>query len=539
MCIFPLFYSQLDPILDINREFRFEIEETMMKGTGSMERPTPDEEVSRISLEMAMASDPSLMNHHSNEEGSVGTSSTITETFASAECSLLENVEEDLVLEDDGDGDCPFLQGVLIDELPPRFRRIVLLSPSKDDFQKLIGMEEAFERRESSLDFYPGHIPSPPRYSIFLAFLSINAARPPLAFLANGTDHVVLCGLWALLYICLTLLMIFQAYTNHKKRAPLFAWGYNAKIRWFHGRWEPALWKAGTYLVGRSALLDFDGSKAWLFPIDSIACIEYNPKKPLTTHVVLRLPNSQGQTLRHKLDHGDSEPHKGPMIEWWHQRSIRFAKYHKRRRTKKNSLSPPSSLSMMPGDLERVVKNKVVYPNGTGGTYTGAVARSTGMPQGFGRMVYEKDHIYEGDWHDGQKHGYGRSFYAHGGSYEGDYVFGQEHGTGVSRRGDGMVYHGGFSKGGFHGVGMICDPSNGNFFRGYFVHGKQQGPGMWSTDNGGLVCEGSVKDKKLHGFGARTLKNGTRLYGEWQNGKLKHPSIEEEQRQQQEASPWC
>ena len=52
---------------------------------------------------------------------------------------------------------------------------------------------------------------------------------------------------------------------------------------------------------------------------------------------------------------------------------------------------------------------------------------------------------------------------------------------------------------------------------GYYVHGKQQGPGMWSIGNGGIIYEGSMKDTKLHGFGARTLKNSTCLYGQWQN----------------------
>ena len=51
-------------------------------------------------------------------------------------------------------------------------------------------------------------------------------------------------------------------------------------------------------------------------------------------------------------------------------------------------------------DRQKVVNKSLLDPYGDKGTYTGVVLRSTGMPHGLGRMIYEEDgRIYEGDWY--------------------------------------------------------------------------------------------------------------------------------------------
>ena len=55
-------------------------------------------------------------------------------------------------------------------------------------------------------------------------------------------------------------------------------------------------------------------------------------------------------------------------------------------------------------DRQKVVKQPLLDPYGDKGIYTGVVLRSTGMPHGLGRMVYEEDgRIYEGDWYVGSR----------------------------------------------------------------------------------------------------------------------------------------
>ena len=50
-------------------------------------------------------------------------------------------------------------------------------------------------------------------------------------------------------------------------------------------------------------------------------------------------------------------------------------------------------------DRIKVVEKDLLDPYGDKGTYTGVVLRTTGMPHGLGRMIYEEDgRIYEGDW---------------------------------------------------------------------------------------------------------------------------------------------
>jgi hypothetical protein len=50
-------------------------------------------------------------------------------------------------------------------------------------------------------------------------------------------------------------------------------------------------------------------------------------------------------------------------------------------------------------DRIKVANRSLLDPYGDKGIYTGVVLRTTGMPHGLGRMIYEEDgRIYEGDW---------------------------------------------------------------------------------------------------------------------------------------------
>ena len=63
-------------------------------------------------------------------------------------------------------------------------------------------------------------------------------------------------------------------------------------------------------------------------------------------------------------------------------------------------------------DRQKVVNHTVTDPYGDQGMYTGVILRSTGMPHGLGRMVYEEDgRVYEGDWRHGRWRKYNNIVY--------------------------------------------------------------------------------------------------------------------------------
>jgi hypothetical protein len=70
-----------------------------------------------------------------------------------------------------------------------------------------------------------------------------------------------------------------------------------------------------------------------------------------------------------------------------------------------DDISAASSITQMTaaainkkGNRKKVVKQALLDPDGHKGVYNGYVLRSTGMPDGSGRMVYGDGRMYEGDW---------------------------------------------------------------------------------------------------------------------------------------------
>lgn len=168
-------------------------------------------------------------------------------------------------------------------------------------------------------------------------------------------------------------------------------------------------------------------------------------------------------------------------------------------------------------DRQKVVNKSLLDPYGDKGTYTGVVLRSTGMPHGLGRMIYEEDgRIYEGDWRHGRWHGYGRATFSNGDSYEGEYKFDQRHGRGVYRWHDGRIYDGQFSEDKRHGNGVFTWP-DGAVYDGAFVNGQRDGHGRYTFADGGQY-DGGWKDGRYDGYGSCTWEDGRQYRGEWRAG---------------------
>lgn len=176
-------------------------------------------------------------------------------------------------------------------------------------------------------------------------------------------------------------------------------------------------------------------------------------------------------------------------------------------------------------DRQKVVSKQLLDPYGDKGVYTGVILRSTGMPHGLGRMIYDEDgRIYEGDWRHGRWHGYGRASFSNGDSYEGEYKFDQRHGRGVYKWNDGRIYDGHFSEDKRHGHGIFTWP-DGAVYDGNFVNGQREGHGKYTFADGGQY-EGSWKDGRYDGFGTCTWEDGRKYRGEWRNGMAHGHGVE-------------
>lgn len=182
----------------------------------------------------------------------------------------------------------------------------------------------------------------------------------------------------------------------------------------------------------------------------------------------------------------------------------------------------------------------VTDPDGGMGSYTGSISTSTGMPNGFGRIEYETDQWYEGDWKHGRwtgrgcwsntdgdfykggvkndlKHGQGTLEYADGRTFEGEYLNGQMlEGRMIYQ--DGSTYTGSWVDGMRHGRGK-CVFTEGSTYEGEFKEGEFDGHGKFTWEDGGWY-KGEWVNGNMHGLGREVRPDGSlRHDGEWIKNK--------------------
>mmetsp|Transcript_11017 Transcript_11017/g.24656 ORF Transcript_11017/g.24656 Transcript_11017/m.24656 type:complete len:866 (+) Transcript_11017:274-2871(+) len=176
-------------------------------------------------------------------------------------------------------------------------------------------------------------------------------------------------------------------------------------------------------------------------------------------------------------------------------------------------------------DRQQVVQQSILDPYGDKGTYTGVILRSTGMPHGSGRMIYQEDkRTYDGEWRHGRWHGYGRATFANGDNYHGEYRFDQRHGRGRYEWNDGRIYDGMFREDKRHGRGVFTWP-DGAVYDGDFRNGQREGHGTYKFSDGGRY-EGSWKDGRYNGYGVCNWEDGRCYKGEWLNGMAHGKGVE-------------
>ena len=176
-------------------------------------------------------------------------------------------------------------------------------------------------------------------------------------------------------------------------------------------------------------------------------------------------------------------------------------------------------------DRQQVTNQVILDPYGDKGTYTGVILRSTGMPHGSGRMIYQEDkRTYDGEWRHGRWHGYGMATFANGDKYQGEYRFDQRHGKGRYEWKDGRIYDGNFREDKRHGTGKFTWP-DGAVYEGDFKDGQREGYGMYSFSDGGKY-DGSWKDGRYNGYGTCQWEDGRCYKGEWLKGMAHGKGVE-------------
>jgi len=165
-----------------------------------------------------------------------------------------------------------------------------------------------------------------------------------------------------------------------------------------------------------------------------------------------------------------------------------------------------------------VREKQIVDPYGERGVYTGALSRSTCMPNGVGRLEYEKEsRWYEGDWIHGRWTGFGKLSNGDGDFYEGGLKNDHKHGTGIMRFADGRVFEGEYIRGQMIQGKMTYQ--DGSIYGGSWVDGMRHGRGKCIFVDGSQY-EGDFREGNFHGHGKMTWNDGGWYVGNWSNGEM-------------------
>jgi hypothetical protein len=165
-----------------------------------------------------------------------------------------------------------------------------------------------------------------------------------------------------------------------------------------------------------------------------------------------------------------------------------------------------------------VKEKQIVDPYGEKGVYTGALSKSTCMPNGKGRLEYEKEsRWYEGDWIHGRWTGFGRLSNGDGDFYEGGLKNDHKHGSGIMRFADGRVFEGEYIRGQMINGKMTYQ--DGSIYGGSWVDGMRHGRGKCIFVDGSQY-EGEFREGNFHGHGKMTWNDGGWYVGNWSNGEM-------------------
>jgi hypothetical protein len=152
------------------------------------------------------------------------------------------------------------------------------------------------------------------------------------------------------------------------------------------------------------------------------------------------------------------------------------------------------------------------------GIFTGSIHRASGMPHGFGKMVYHLGgRYYEGDWFMGHWHGKGIFRNQEGDVYEGHMVNDLKEGTGKLMYADGRVFQGKFDDD--EAVEGTIKFPDGARYEGQLHNGARHGYGVYHF-NDGSVYEGESVMNVFEGKGKMIWNDGGWYEGKWSQGEI-------------------
>lgn len=174
--------------------------------------------------------------------------------------------------------------------------------------------------------------------------------------------------------------------------------------------------------------------------------------------------------------------------------------------------------SNVSNDTSYVKDKQIVDPYGEKGVYTGELSKSTCMPNGRGRLEYEKEgRWYEGDWIHGRWTGNGCLSNGDGDFYEGGLKNDHKHGEGIMKFADGRVFEGEYIRGQMIQGKMTYQ--DGSVYGGSWVDGMRHGKGKCVFVDGSEY-DGEFREGNFHGHGKMTWNDGGWYTGEWCDGEM-------------------
>ncbi len=169
-------------------------------------------------------------------------------------------------------------------------------------------------------------------------------------------------------------------------------------------------------------------------------------------------------------------------------------------------------------DTIQVENQELADPYGERGVYSGALSKSTGMPNGRGLLEYHENSRWcEGDWIHGRLTGYGRLSNGAGDFYEGGLKNDHFHGKGVMRFDNGRVFEGTYIRGQMVQGKMTYQ--DGSVYDGSWLDCARHGHGT-CTFVDGSVYEGEFRAGHFHGRGQMTWNDGGYYLGNWSFGEM-------------------
>ena len=189
-------------------------------------------------------------------------------------------------------------------------------------------------------------------------------------------------------------------------------------------------------------------------------------------------------------------------------------RHGKTRRVQRGGALVKDSKGNKIGEYDDTGQGRAVYPGV--GVYVGHFNKN-GVPHGEGKLTYDDESVYEGEWVNDMRYGRGVMTFAPSGDvYDGEWVNDVMSGHGIMTYKDIGVYTGKWENDEKNGLGTVKF-IDGREYTGNWENDERNGQGTSRRSNGDVEYEGKWSENKKNGKGKMTYDNGDVYDGEWEN----------------------